>query len=86
MNNWYVIIFIITFCIGINLPFGIWRNKQRKFSVLWFVAVHAPVPLVIMLRLLLDVKLIFIPIFIAASILGQYIGGKISKSKIDNKQ
>ena len=36
----------------VNLPFGYWRVGLRRFSVPWFLAVHAPVPLVIGIRVL----------------------------------
>jgi len=35
----------------LNLPFGFWRAGTRKFSLMWFLAVHGPVPLVVVLRL-----------------------------------
>ena len=35
----------------LNLPFGYWRAAQKKFSWQWFVFIHAPVPLVVLLRL-----------------------------------
>jgi hypothetical protein len=34
----------------INIPFGYWRESVRKFSPAWFVAVHAAVPLVVLMR------------------------------------
>mgnify|MGYP003399023829 CR=1 FL=1 len=34
----------------VNLPFGWWRAGLRKLSPAWFVAIHAPVPIVIGLR------------------------------------
>ena len=38
-----------------DLSFGFWRVGVRRYSPPWFVAVHAPVPLVIGLRLMLGV-------------------------------
>lgn len=70
------IILISLFCLLLNIPFGNWRSKQKKFSFLWFVYVHAPVPLVIALRLLLKVEVIYIPLFIAMAVLGQYLGAR----------
>jgi hypothetical protein len=34
----------------INMPFGYWREGVRKFSPYWFIAVHAAVPLVVLMR------------------------------------
>lgn len=61
----------------LNLPFGAWRAGVRRFSLPWFVAVHAPVPLVAGLRLLtgLGFQWSTLPILVAAYFAGQSIGG-----------
>lgn len=82
MNNWFIVIFLIIFCFVINIPFGMWRSRVRKFSIMWFIAIHASVPLVITLRLLLKVNWVYIPAFILVSVLGQFVGGKM---KLKNK-
>jgi len=48
----WVVLFLIFL---LNLPFGFWRADVRRYSPPWFVAVHAPVPLVIGFRLILRV-------------------------------
>ncbi|HSQ78668.1 MAG TPA: hypothetical protein VLN91_07220 [Nitrospirota bacterium] len=60
----------------LNLPFGYWRANVRKFSRPWFLSVHAPVPLVIALRVFsgLGWQLITFPIMIGAFFLGQVSG------------
>ena len=63
----------------LNLPFGFWRAGTRKFSFAWFVAVHAPVPLVVGMRLLTGTRfslrsvLLFAPAYLA----GQFLGGRL---------
>ena len=49
MNSVWVVAILVLL---VNLPFGYWRAGVRKFSFAWFVAVHAPVPLVVGLRIL----------------------------------
>jgi hypothetical protein len=63
----------------INLPFGYWRAGLRKFSVRWFLAVHAPVPLIIGLRVLsgLGWHLTTVPVLAAAFLCGQFLGGRL---------
>jgi hypothetical protein len=39
----------------INLPFGYWRANEHKFSRGWFLAIHLPVLLVIVVRLILGI-------------------------------
>lgn len=60
----------------LNLPFGAWRATLRKFSPAWFVAIHAPVPVVIALRFALGVpfRWLLLPLYVAAYFGGQYVG------------
>ena len=62
----------------INLPFGYWREGLRKFSPAWFVAIHAPVPLVIGLRFALGLPFRWtaLPFFVAAYFGGQFVGSR----------
>jgi hypothetical protein len=63
----------------LNVPFGMWRARVRKFSPAWFVAVHAPVPLAIGLRLAsgLGWRLNTLPLFVGAFFAGQFLGGRL---------
>ena len=75
MSIWLVaaIVFLM------NLPFGVWRSRTRKFSWQWIVAIHLPVPLIIALRIAsgLGFQLYTFPIMIGAFFLGQFLGGKL---------
>ena len=61
----------------INLPFGYWRAKTRRFSTAWFLAVHAPVPLIVVLRLAAGVswRPATFGVLVTAYAAGQYLGG-----------
>ena len=63
----------------VNLPFGYWRVGLRKFSLPWFLAVHAPVPLVLGIRVLAGVgwHLATVPVLAGAFLSGQLLGGKL---------
>jgi len=67
----------------LNLPFGFWRQGVRKFSPAWFVAVHAPVPAVIALRILsgMGFQLVTVPIVVSAYFAGQFVGGRIRRRR-----
>ena len=62
----------------LNVPFGFWRAGTRKFSPAWFVAIHAPVPLVIALRLASDLgfRVSTVPVMIGAYFTGQFLGSR----------
>ncbi len=63
----------------INLPFGYWRAHAKRIGDRreWFLAVHAPVPIIFLLRRGVGAKLTIIPLFVIAFFLGQYTGGRI---------
>lgn len=67
---------------AVNLPFGFWRAGLRKRSLPWLVAIHAPVPLVWLIRGLLGLEwqLVKLPLFIAAYFLGQWLGGRLRRA------
>lgn len=62
----------------VNLPFGYWREGLRKFSPAWFVAVHAPVPLVVGMRWLADMPFDWrvLPAYVGAYFAGQFAGAR----------
>jgi hypothetical protein len=67
----------------LNLPFGFWRAGVRKFSPAWFLAVHAPVPFIVGMRLAagLGWRLSTFPILVGAFFGGQFIGGRIRAAR-----
>ena len=72
-----VIIALIVFLL--NIPFGYWRTNVRKFSIQWIMAIHIPVPLVVILRIYSEMgfELYTYPILIGAFFLGQFTGKRI---------
>ncbi len=65
----------------VNLPFGYWRakSKEQGSRLKWFLAIHAPVPFIAVLRREIGVGWDLIPLFIIAFSAGQYLGGLIYK-------
>jgi hypothetical protein len=63
----------------LNLPFGFWRAGVKKFSLAWFLAVHAPIPLVVGLRLWSDLGFEWTtyPLMVGAYFAGQFLGGRL---------
>ncbi len=73
MNIWSVAALVLL----INLPFGYWRADAERFSRQWFLAVHIPVPVVIVLRIVsgMGFHLATLPLMIGAFFFGQLLGG-----------
>ncbi|KAG9452872.1 hypothetical protein H6P81_005776 [Aristolochia fimbriata] len=65
-----------------NVPLGIWREHTKKFSPSWFVAVHAAVPFIAMLRKSVLMPKTAMAFTVAASILGQVIGSRAERHRL----
>ncbi|MBE0429928.1 MAG: hypothetical protein IBX61_08670 [Thermoleophilia bacterium] len=63
----------------VNFPFGYYRVGVRKYSSRWFLAVHLPIPLLLVMRLELAVSMRAVPLIFTAAVLGQLAGGQIRK-------
>lgn len=63
----------------INLPFGYLRGGLQKLSFCWFIAIHAPVPLVILIRKFHDLELSWslAPFLLGSFFIGQFLGKKL---------
>ena len=65
------------FTLLINLPCGYFRNREKKYSLKWFLFIHIPIPLIALARILTNLDMRYIPVFVLAAVLGQFCGGRI---------
>ena len=72
-----IVIGISLFALVLNLFFGYFRGKQKKFSFKWFLYIHLPIPLVVLARLYSHLDYRYIPIFLFVSVVGQVIGARL---------
>jgi hypothetical protein len=89
MNDIAIRLTVVAFLVfAINLPFGYFRSKVRKFSFKWFLFIHLPIPLVVFLRIYSDIGFAFYtyPILVGAFFLGQFVGKKHMPAVLKNKQ
>jgi len=61
----------------LNVPLGYLRSKARKLSLKWFLFVHAAIPVIYLGRIFSHLDIRYIPVFVAAALLGQVWGGKL---------
>ena len=68
----------------INIPMGYWREGVKKFSPFWFIAVHAAVPLVVLMRKNTEVGHAWYtyPPMILCYFGGQFIGSRYRRRKM----
>lgn len=76
-----IIIGLVFFTLILNIPFGYFRGKSKKYSVKWILYIHLPVPVVIYLRHLAGISYYFIPLMLAAAVFGQFTGGRLPLGK-----
>ncbi len=73
------IFLFICFAAAVNIPFGSYRNLTRKFSIAWWLAIHLPIPFIIVLRtILFDLPLWIIPTSLASAVFGQMVGSQLA--------
>ncbi|EFJ38362.1 hypothetical protein SELMODRAFT_402211 [Selaginella moellendorffii] len=65
-----------------NMPLGVWCEHTKKFSLKWFVAVHAAVPFIAMMRKAVNMTKLAMAFTIGASILGQVIGSRAERIRL----
>ncbi len=75
-----VTVIIATFFL--NLPFGWLREGVRKFSPMWFLYVHFPIPFIIAMRIGLGIPWKFAPLLILVAVFGQFIGARIRRRQL----
>ena len=76
---WWRVLITCVATYAVNLPFGYLRGGFRKLSFWWFVAIHAPVPLIVFIRKFHDLQLTWglAPFLLGSFFLGQFVGRKI---------
>lgn len=67
----------------VNIFLGIRRARYRKMTLMWWIMIHASIPLIIPLRICLDTPNWAIPLFIALAIVGQLIGSRWAMKRIE---
>ncbi|MDD4514114.1 hypothetical protein [Massilibacteroides sp.] len=65
----------------LNIPLGRWRTRYKKLSLPWWLVVHASIPFIIAMRIWLGTPRLYIPLFIALAVLGQFLGARAFRKK-----
>lgn len=62
--------------VALNIFLGRQRSRYRKMTFMWWLMIHASIPVIVPLRLWLGAPLYCIPVFIALAVAGQVIGSR----------
>jgi len=80
------IFFLTLFTFIINIPFGYWRKNVKRLSLQFILAIHLPVALIILFRILSGTGFEMLTLFftVPAFFLGQLFGSKIYSFRKNN--
>jgi hypothetical protein len=70
----------------LNIPCGAWREHTAKFSFEWFVAVHATIPFIAMIRKAVVMPKYAILFTIGAAVAGQLVGSRLERRRVKQQQ
>ncbi len=67
---------LLTAAFLITLPFGAWRATTRRLSLRWFLAIHVPIPIILLIRIESGYNWHYIPFTLGGCLLGQILGAR----------
>jgi hypothetical protein len=77
-----ILLSITVFALVLNLPFGYLRSRSPKFSLMWLLYIHIPIPFVFVLRSLAGLDYRAIPVILVGAVLGQLLGGLLNTQRM----
>lgn len=81
MEGAILIIGLVILSLIVSIPCGYIRQNYQKYSFMWFLLIHLPIPFIILLRIKAGISWHFIPLTLGGSVAGQIIGGAISRRR-----
>lgn len=81
MQESYSAIGLIAIAFVISIPCGYMRENYRKYSFMWFLLIHIPIPFIVLLRVEAGISWRIIPLTLAGSVAGQILGGVLNRRR-----
>ena len=81
MENTILIAGLVILSLVISIPCGYIRQNYPKYSFMWFLLIHLPIPFIVLLRIEAGISWHFIPLTLGGSVAGQIIGGVASRRR-----
>lgn len=70
---------LIALAFVISIPCGYMRESFPRFSFMWFLLIHLPIPVVVVMRMAAGFSWHVFPLTLGAAVAGQIVGGMIRK-------
>jgi hypothetical protein len=81
MEGVILVIALVVLALIISIPCGYIRQNYAKYSFMWFLLIHLPIPFIVLLRVKAGLDWHFIPFTLGGSFAGQIIGGRLSRRR-----
>jgi hypothetical protein len=81
MQATITVIGLIILAFVLSVPCGYLRQNYKKYSFMWFLLIHLPIPFIVLMRVKAGFGWQFIPLTLGGSVAGQIIGGVISRRR-----
>lgn len=65
----------------VSVPCGYIRQNYAKYSFMWFLLIHIPIPFIVLMRIEAGLDWHMIPLTLAGSVVGQIVGGIASRRR-----
>lgn len=65
----------------VSVPCGYLRQNYKKYSFMWFLLIHLPIPFIVLLRVKTGFGWKVIPFTLGGSVAGQIVGGIVSRRR-----
>ena len=72
---------LVILALIISIPCGYIRQNYPKYSAMWWILIHLPIPFIILLRIKAGLNWHFIPMTLGGSVAGQVFGGSVSRRR-----
>jgi ABC-type glycerol-3-phosphate transport system permease component len=84
MESIILIIGLVVFTLIVSIPCGYIRQNFPKYSIVWWVLIHLPIPFIVLLRIKAGLNWHYIPLTLGGSVAGQILGGALSRRRKQN--
>ena len=81
MQATITVIGLIFLAFVLSVPCGYLRQNYKKYSFMWFLLIHLPIPFIVLMRVKAGFGWQFIPLTLGGSVAGQIIGAIISRRR-----
>lgn len=81
MQVLFTILGLVFLTFVISVPCGYLRQNYKKYSFMWFLLIHLPIPFIVLLRIKAGLDWHAIPLTVGGAVAGQIVGGVISRRR-----